>query len=162
MASQDYGRSGAMSTSGDGAPTLTARFRFNWELRARADSVVYFLVEIAAMEPGRITARCFAESRPAAPNDSPANRSMKPARRDRDRDHRVVGARRGDDTEKRAQSTLCMAVAVSHMRLAKPHSLSYQLSTRTNVPSITCVCVASKFEDAGLWLKSTDTNSSVT
>ena len=36
------------------------------------------------------------------------------------------------------------------MRLEKPHSLSYQESTRTSLPSITCVCFRSKVELAGL------------
>ena len=51
--------------------------------------------------------------------------------------------------------------AVSLMRFEKPHSLSYQDSTRTKPPSTTCVCVASKVEDAGLWLKSMLTSGSV-
>src|SRR5882724_2138615 len=50
------------------------------------------------------------------------------------------------------------ATAVSTMRLEKPHSLSYQLSTRTSLPSITWVCLRSKVELAGLWLKSDDTS----
>src|SRR5262249_11138288 len=53
--------------------------------------------------------------------------------------------------------SLPMATAVSSMRLEKPHSLSYQESTRTNLPSITLVCLRSKVELAGLWLKSLDT-----
>ena len=44
------------------------------------------------------------------------------------------------------------------MRLLKPHSLSYHEHTLTNVPSATLVRVASKIEDEGLWLKSTDTS----
>jgi hypothetical protein len=40
--------------------------------------------------------------------------------------------------------------ATSTIRFENPHSLSYQDNTRTNVPSITCVCVASKVELAGL------------
>ena len=36
------------------------------------------------------------------------------------------------------------SAAVSTMRFEKPHSLSYQLSTRTSLPSTTAVCVASK------------------
>ncbi len=35
------------------------------------------------------------------------------------------------------------ATVMSSMRLEKPHSLSYQLSTLTMVPPITRVCVAS-------------------
>ena len=37
------------------------------------------------------------------------------------------------------QSSFDIATAVSAMRLEKPHSLSYQESTRTNLPSITLV-----------------------
>ena len=42
---------------------------------------------------------------------------------------------------RRAQISFAMATAVSAMRLEKPHSLSYQDSTRTKLPSITLVCV---------------------
>lgn len=35
--------------------------------------------------------------------------------------------------------SLAISVAVSTMRLEKPHSLSYQLTTRTSLPSITAV-----------------------
>ena len=58
------------------------------------------------------------------------------------------------------QPALAMATAVSGMRLAKPHSLSYQLSTRTKLPSMTWVCVESNDELAALWLKSIDTRAS--
>ena len=47
------------------------------------------------------------------------------------------------------------------MRFEKPHSLSYQERTRTRVPSITCVCVASKVELCESWLKSIETSGSV-
>src|SRR5260370_17040045 len=43
------------------------------------------------------------------------------------------------------------------MRLEKPHSLSYHERTRTKVLSSTWVCVTSKVELCGSWLKSTDT-----
>src|SRR5690349_3925408 len=59
------------------------------------------------------------------------------------------------------QPSLLMATAVSAMRLEKPHSLSYQESTRTNTPSITWVCGRSKVELAGLWLKSIETRGSL-
>ena len=52
------------------------------------------------------------------------------------------------------------ATVVSSMRLLKPHSLSYHDETFTRRPD-TLVRVASKFDDAGLWLKSTDTSGSV-
>ena len=38
-------------------------------------------------------------------------------------------------------NSLPIAVAVSAMRLEKPHSLSYQASTRTSLPSTICVWV---------------------
>ena len=43
------------------------------------------------------------------------------------------------------------ATVVSSMRLLKPHSLSYHDETLTRRPE-TLVSVASKFDDAGLWL----------
>src|SRR3546814_7446146 len=54
------------------------------------------------------------------------------------------------------QPSLPTATAVSDMRLENPHSLSYHDSTRTSRPSMTWVCVRSKVELAGLWLKSID------
>ena len=51
--------------------------------------------------------------------------------------------------------------AVSDMRLEKPHSLSYQPITRASAPSTTAVCVASKLQEAGEWLKSMLTSFSV-
>ena len=52
---------------------------------------------------------------------------------------------------------LTSATVVSSIRLEKPHSLSYQLVTFTRRP-LTLVRVLSKVEDAGLWLKSTETS----
>src|SRR3546814_11333880 len=46
------------------------------------------------------------------------------------------------------------------MRLEKPHSLSYQLSTRTSLPSMTAVSRLSTVELAGQWLKSMETSGS--
>src|SRR5215470_10323987 len=54
-----------------------------------------------------------------------------------------------------------MATAVSAMRLENPHSLSYQESTRTRRPSTICVCVRSKVDELGLWLKSIETSGSL-
>lgn len=59
---------------------------------------------------------------------------------------------------RRSHPSLPRATAVSLMRLEKPHSLSYQERTRTNLPSITWVCFTSKVELAGLWLKSLETS----
>jgi len=59
-----------------------------------------------------------------------------------------------------AYLAVAKATVVSSMRFEKPHSLSYQLETFTRLPR-TFVNVASKFDDAGLWLKSTDTSGAV-
>ena len=79
----------------------------------------------------------------------------------------LVVTPRSGDCEVAAQlsgsyNSLPMATAVSSMRLEKPHSLSYQDITRTSLPSTTCVCVESKLDENGEWLKSIDTSSSVT
>ncbi len=52
------------------------------------------------------------------------------------------------------------ATVVSSMRFEKPHSLSYHDDTLTRRPD-TLVKVESKFDEAGLWLKSIDTSGSV-
>jgi len=52
------------------------------------------------------------------------------------------------------------SAATSLMRLEKPHSLSYQESTRTKRPSMTWVWLRSKVELAWLWLKSIETSGS--
>gem|GEM_PF-3812456 len=52
------------------------------------------------------------------------------------------------------------ATVVSSMRFEKPHSLSYHDDTFTRRPD-TLVRVESKFDEAGLWLKSIDTSGSV-
>src|ERR1700744_4849357 len=54
-----------------------------------------------------------------------------------------------------------MLTSTSSMRLEKPHSLSYHASTRTKLPGITLVWVASNVLEAGLWLKSIDTSGRV-
>src|SRR5690606_36276161 len=53
--------------------------------------------------------------------------------------------------------SLPKATAVSAMRLEKPHSLSYQDSTDTKLPSITLVWSSATVEECGSWLKSIDT-----
>ena len=53
-----------------------------------------------------------------------------------------------------------IATVVSSMRLENPHSLSYQAETLTSRPD-TFVSVASNVDDAGSWLKSTDTSGPV-
>src|SRR5271168_3749097 len=65
-----------------------------------------------------------------------------------------------DDKDRWGRAVQCIApkcAATSTMRFEKPHSLSYQDRTRTNVLSSTWVCVTSKVELCGSWLKSTDT-----
>src|SRR3546814_1967828 len=58
------------------------------------------------------------------------------------------------------QSSLAIAPAVSTMRFEKPHSLSYQDTTRTSLPSSTAVSRLSTVDDAGLWLRSIATSGS--
>jgi len=53
-----------------------------------------------------------------------------------------------------------MSAAVSHIRLEKPHSLSYQEATRTSLPSSTLMPLRSTVELAWLWLKSIETSGS--
>ena len=55
------------------------------------------------------------------------------------------------------QSNFPKATAVSLMRLEKPHSLSYQESTRTRVPSMTLVWSRWNTDEWLSWLKSIDT-----
>src|SRR5678816_3567503 len=55
------------------------------------------------------------------------------------------------------QPSLPIATAVSDMRLENPHSLSYQLMSRTKVPSITLVWSMWKVDEWLSWLKSIDT-----
>ena len=55
---------------------------------------------------------------------------------------------------------LAKATAVSDMRLEKPHSLSYQESTRTKLPSMTLVWSVAKIEEWLSWLKSRETSGS--
>ena len=59
-------------------------------------------------------------------------------------------------TEKNDYFAVINATVVSNMRLEKPHSLSYQLPTLTKRPD-TLVKLESYEDDAGSWLKSTET-----
>ena len=56
--------------------------------------------------------------------------------------------------------SFAIAAAVSTMRLEKPHSLSYQLSTRTSLPSITAVSRLSTVELALVCMRSIETKGS--
>jgi len=60
----------------DNVPIHTRRFPSNWELSiARAVSVVKYLTEVGKINPARLSAVGYGESRPLAPNDSPAHRA---------------------------------------------------------------------------------------
>lgn len=55
----------------DDVPIHTGLYRSNWDLSAaRAASVVHRLLQSGAIEPGRISAEGFADSRPLTGNDS--------------------------------------------------------------------------------------------
>ena len=47
------------------------------------------------------------------------------------------------------------------MRVEKPHSLSYQLSTRTSLPSMTWVCGRARVDEASTWFRSMETSGSL-
>ncbi|MNT12285.1 hypothetical protein D3C72_1472080 [compost metagenome] len=47
------------------------------------------------------------------------------------------------------------------MRVAKPHSLSYQVRTRASLPSTTCVWGRAAVEEAAMWFRSMETSGSV-
>jgi len=60
----------------DNVPIHTARYPSNWELSiARAVSVVKYFAEIGTINPQRLSAVGYGETRPQAPNDIPANRA---------------------------------------------------------------------------------------
>ncbi|HUU45408.1 MAG TPA: flagellar motor protein MotB [Acidobacteriota bacterium] len=61
----------------DARPIQTPRFPSNWELStARATSVLRYLVDSAAVSPGRVSAVGFGEFRPVAPNTSPEQMAL--------------------------------------------------------------------------------------
>ena len=64
---------------------------------------------------------------------------------------RQVSLRRNEWGNAPAYFAVIRAMVVSSIRFEKPHSLSYQEETLTRRPD-TLVSVASKFDDAGLWL----------
>jgi chemotaxis protein MotB len=69
---------GQLMVSGhtDNVPISTGRYRSNWDLSsARASSVVHYLLKNELIEPGRISATGYADSRPLVPNDSVENRA---------------------------------------------------------------------------------------
>lgn len=59
----------------DDLPINTPRFPSNWELStSRATTVVRYLIENDRIDPARVSAAGYADSRPLVPNDSEANR----------------------------------------------------------------------------------------
>lgn len=68
---------GAIVVTGhtDDVPIRTARFPSNWELSTERAGSVVKLMAGKLKDPGRLTAEGLADSAPAAPNDSAANRA---------------------------------------------------------------------------------------
>jgi chemotaxis protein MotB len=61
----------------DDSPIATVRFRSNWDLStARAVSVIHHWLSSTRIDPDRLTAQGYADSRPRAPNDTAANRAI--------------------------------------------------------------------------------------
>ncbi len=59
----------------DNIPIQTARFPSNWELSvARAVNVVKYFTQVSHIDPRRLSAVGYGESRPVVANDTPANR----------------------------------------------------------------------------------------
>jgi len=68
----------ALSIEGhtDDTPINTARYASNWHLStARAIAALRYLVDVAGIDPRRVSASGYADTRPLAPNDSPENRA---------------------------------------------------------------------------------------
>ena len=60
----------------DDLPISTERFRDNWDLSsARAVSVIRELINRHSVDPNRLEAKGYADTRPLVVNDSPANRA---------------------------------------------------------------------------------------
>ena len=60
----------------DDRPIAGGRFRSNWDLSsARAASVVHYLLNTTTIDPARMTAQGYSDSRPLAPNTTPENRA---------------------------------------------------------------------------------------
>ena len=60
----------------DNVPIHTQRYPSNWDLStARAVSVLKYLIDVGGINPHRLSAVGYGESRPMAPNDSPADRA---------------------------------------------------------------------------------------
>jgi chemotaxis protein MotB len=60
----------------DDVPIRTPKYGSNWELStARASAVVAYLIDVAQIAPGRLSAAGYGEFHPRVPNDSSANRT---------------------------------------------------------------------------------------
>ena len=60
----------------DNVPIQTRRFPSNWDLSvARAVNVVKYFAEVSKIDPKRLSAVGYGESRPVAPNDTFSNRA---------------------------------------------------------------------------------------
>jgi chemotaxis protein MotB len=60
----------------DNVPIQTRRFPSNWELSiARAVNVVKYFAQMSNIDPQRLSAVGYGESRPVVPNDTPSNRA---------------------------------------------------------------------------------------
>ena len=60
----------------DDVPIHTQRYPSNWDLStARAVSVLKYLIDVGEIDPHRLSAVGYGESRPMAPNDSAADRA---------------------------------------------------------------------------------------
>jgi chemotaxis protein MotB len=60
----------------DNVPIQTKRFPSNWELSAaRAVNVVKYFVRVSKLDPQRLSAVGYGDSRPVAPNDTSFNRA---------------------------------------------------------------------------------------
>ncbi len=72
------GVAGKVTVSGhtDDVPISTDRYRSNWDLStARAVSVVHYMLEAGGLDPPRVSASGFADSRPLASNATPDGRA---------------------------------------------------------------------------------------
>ena len=61
----------------DNIPIRTARFPSNWELSvARAVNVVKYFIDVGNIDPHRLSAVGYGESRPLVPNDTAENKAL--------------------------------------------------------------------------------------
>jgi len=61
----------------DDTPVTGGPYATNWELStARATAVVRYLIDVHHIDPGRLSATGYADTRPLVPNTTPANRAL--------------------------------------------------------------------------------------